>query len=342
MHNFKKIVLSSLLLMFFVIGLLFGFMAPYFYGNYYNYQDNEIRKSLSGKLDTLIIGSSHALRAFKPNVINDKLGWNSYNMASPLMSMYGRYTLLRKEVERNPIKNVIIEVSYNAMTIDRTSLGLEGDIYVLGRLDNFKERINFITNDFNKDDYSKIFSDTLQRSANSWKHMILGYNKETLVNQYGYLPVPKNDLSFSFEVAKKINNSKYYTTEFLKENLNYLDKIMILCKENNIKVIMVVTPISDLSILEYVNHEEIFSQYIDLAKKYNIEYYDFNLDKKRLELYPEDLAFYDYTHLSDDGAEVFSNRFAEIMNNKKKGQQIEKEFVDSYDMVKENILRSKS
>lgn len=46
-------------------------------------------------------------------------------------------------------------------------------------------------------------------------------------------------------------------------------------------------------ILEYSNLDDIFSQYIDLAKKYNCEYYDFNLDKHRKKLYSEETSFYD-------------------------------------------------
>ena len=64
------------------------------------------------------------------------------------MSMYGRYVLLKKEIERNQIKTVYFEISYNALTLDKKTLGFEGDIYELGRFDNIIERVNFFKNAF--------------------------------------------------------------------------------------------------------------------------------------------------------------------------------------------------
>ena len=43
---------------------------------------------------------------------------------------------------------------------------------------------------------------------------------------------------------------------------------------------LIVTPISENAIIKYKNYDEIFSQYKELANKYDCEYYDFNLDKK--------------------------------------------------------------
>ena len=167
MRNFKKIILHTLLLIIFVIILLTFYTFPYFHGESYYYQDYKVRKSLSGTLDTLIIGSSHALRSIKPTVLNEKLGINSYNLSSPLMSMYGRYVLLKKEIERNPVKTVYFEISYNALTIDKKTLGYEGDLYELGRFDNVIERVNFFKKAFSIDEYKKVLSDIALRSTNS-------------------------------------------------------------------------------------------------------------------------------------------------------------------------------
>ena len=87
MHSFKKIILHSLLLLLFVVVLLALFMTPYFYSETYQYQDYKVRKSFSETLDTLIVGSSHALRCVKPTVLNKELNLNSYNISSALMNL---------------------------------------------------------------------------------------------------------------------------------------------------------------------------------------------------------------------------------------------------------------
>lgn len=330
MHNFKKIILHTALLIFFVIIILICSTLPYFWGESYYYQDYKVRTSLSGKLDTLVIGSSHALRSIKPTVLNEKLNTKAYNLSSPLMSMYGRYVMLEKEINRNPIKTVYLEISYNALTLDRKTLGLEGDLYVLGRFDNVFERINFFTNAFPPDEYRKVLSDIIVRSKNSFSI----HNTIEQYKTFGYLSMPSNNQLLSDEVKEKVKNTKVLDTKIKEESLNYFDKIIKLCKNNDIRVIFVVTPVTERMILEYSNLDDIFSQYIDLAKEYNCEYYDFNLDKHRKKLYSEETSFYDNTHMSDSGAEIFSNRLAEIIKCVDQGNNVSNYFLNSYAELK--------
>lgn len=330
MHNFKKIILHTALLIFFVIIILICSTLPYFWGESYYYQDYKVRTSLSGKLDTLVIGSSHALRSIKPTVLNEKLNTKAYNLSSPLMSMYGRYVMLEKEINRNPIKTVYLEISYNALTLDRKTLGLEGDLYVLGRFDNVFERINFFTNAFTPDEYRKVLSDIIVRSKNSFSI----HNTIEQYKTFGYLSMPSNNQLLSDEVKEKVKNTKVLDTKIKEESLNYFDKIIKLCKNNDIRVIFVVTPVTERMILEYSNLDDIFSQYIDLAKEYNCEYYDFNLDKHRKKLYSEESSFYDNTHMSDSGAEIFSNRLAEIIKYVDQGNNVSNYFLNSYAELK--------
>lgn len=333
MHNFKKIILHTALLIFFVVLLLACFMLPYFHGESYYYQDYKVRDSLSGKIDTLIIGSSHALRSVKPTVLNKNLNLSAYNLSSPLMSMYGRYALLEKEIKRNPVKTVFFEISYNALTLDKKSLGFEGDLYVLGRFDTAFERISFFSNAFSFEEYEKVFSDTLERSKNS-----LSIGSSDSIEQYktlGYLPVPSNDQTLSPKERKEIQNKLSLDVKIKEESLNYFDKIIKMCENNDIRVVLIVTPITERMIVQYDNFDDLFSQYMDLAQKYNCEYYDFNLDKKRKELYSEETSFYDITHMSDSGAEIFSNRLSEIIKAVNEGKDISNEFYESYSKIKE-------
>lgn len=330
MHNFKKIILHTALLIFFVIIILICSTLPYFWGESYYYQDYKVRTSLSGKLDTLVIGSSHALRSIKPTVLNEKLNTKAYNLSSPLMSMYGRYVMLEKEINRSPIKTVYLEISYNALTLDKKNLGLEGDLYVLGRLDNVFERINFFTNAFTPDEYKKVFSDIIVRSKNSFSI----HNTIEQYETFGYLSMLSNNQLLSDETKEKIKNTKVLDTKIKEESLNYFDKIIKLCKKNDIRVILVVTPVTERMIIECNNLDDIFSQYIDLARKNNCEYYDFNLDKSRMKLYSEETSFYDITHMSDSGAEIFSNRLAEIIKDVDRGNNVSNYFLNSYTELK--------
>ena len=128
MRNFKKTARAVLALLLCVLVLYAGYTAPYFYGTAYYYQDASARSALRGSLNLLISGSSHAFRAFIPEQLDRTLGTESYNLACSMQTMEGRYRLLRKELERNPVQTVVIELSYNALTRSRAAEGPEGDL----------------------------------------------------------------------------------------------------------------------------------------------------------------------------------------------------------------------
>ena len=332
MHNFSKIILHTLLLVFYVLVLLYCFTLPYFRGESYYYQDYNVRKKLSGSLDTIIIGSSHALRSMKPTIINEKLNISSYNLSSPLMSMYGRYSLLKKEINRNPVKTVYLELSFNALMLDKENLGYEGDLYVLGRFDNIFERGNFFIYGFSCDEYKDVYADTITRTKHSLTEKSVITQYETL----GYVPDSRETFPHTIEITKEAFNRYEFDTKIRQESLTYFNKIIELCKEKDIRVVVLVTPITEQIIVGYSNFDKVFSQYIKLAKNYNLEYYDFNLDKKRNSLYDEETSFHDIHHMSDSGAEIFSKRFSEIMELVNEGKDVSSEFYDSYKSFKED------
>lgn len=342
MHNFKKIILHSLLLTAFVIILSFSFLLPYFYTETYHYQDYKVRKALSGSIDTLVIGSSHAVRSVKPTVLKEELGINAYNLSSPLMSMYGRYVLLKKEIERNPIDTVYLELSFNALTLDKDILGFEGDIYVLGRLDTNLERIKFFKSAFTKDEYGKILTDTIRRSKYAMENSLGKKEPIAQYETYGYLPIESKDQLMTEEVKKKIYNSKPIDAEIKDYNLANLEKMVELCKDNDVNLVFIVTPITEILLIQYSNLDEVFSQYEQLAKKYDCEYYDFNLDKQRPKIYSEKTSFYDNSHMSDSGADIFSKRFADIIKDVNEGKDVSNEFYKTYGELKEVMLKRES
>ena len=336
MHNFKKIISNSLIVCTFTIIILIGLILPYFYGEAYYYQDYNVRKSLSGTLDTLIIGSSHALRSIKPTVLNSELGVHSYNLSSPLMSMAGRYYLFKKEAERNPIDTLYIELSYNALTLDRESLGMEGDLYVLGRFDNFAERAEFFSDAFDIHEWGAVFEDTILRAQNSLSGSL--HPEMAQYDTFGYLPATSGDFYLSSGDKKDILDKEQLDVVIKEENLKYLNKIIEYCNDNNIKIAFVVVPIAEKALLRYSNIDEVFSQYIEIARQNNCDYYDLNLDKKRLKLYSEHSSFYDDTHMSDSGADIFSKRLSDLIKNNKSVQSNPEGYFESYRSLKRAIM----
>ena len=65
-------------------------------------------------------------------------------------------------------------------------------------------------------------------------------------------------------------------------------------------------------------------------------YYDMNLIKTKNELFDENTAYYDDSHLSKDASEVFSKEIAVIMNEAKAGKDVSGYFYSSYEEAEKN------
>ena len=95
-------------------------------------------------------------------------------------------------------------------------------------------------------------------------------------------------------------------------SLKYLDKIVALCKEEGIQLVLVATPVADFYIQALGNYDTFYHYMRNYAETNEIEYYDFKLCRKDI-LDMEDNDFMDYHHLSGKGAAKYSATFAEMM-----------------------------
>lgn len=339
MHNSKrKALLITVAMLLCVILLMTAFCEAYFRSSAYYYQDAGVRKGLSGTLDTLIIGSSHGFRAFVPQVLDAALGTSSYNLCCPMMTMRGRYDLLKKEIARNPIHTVIMELSYNALTRDRAVDGPEGEIYLLGRLDSITERISCFFRAIEPQEYTQVLHDTFLRSKTAWSKLLSGAKTEPQLKAgRGFLPEPSNDMTIPYAQAFTMWFDNTVSERYRAENEEYLDKCIRLCQDNNIRVILVVTPLADQMLLGYSNLETIRQHELAIAEKHGIEFYDFNLIRSR-EDYPAATAFFDELHLSESGAKTFTRSFAELLQKADAKENIDCLFYENYEQAGRAVL----
>lgn len=339
MRNSKRKALAvTLALLLCVLLILTAFCEAYFQYPVYYYEDAAVRQELSGTIDTIVLGSSHAFRAFVPQILDEALGTSSYNLSCAMLTMRGRYELLKKEVARNPVKTVVLELSFNALTRDRNIEGPEGDLYLLGRLDSGLERLGYFFSAFRPSEYSQVIHDTFTRSKKAWKSILHGTVAEPQMKAgRGFISVPTNDLSLSYSDAEAMWFTKSASITYCDEDLEYLDKCVRLCQKNGIRVIFAVTPLSDQKLLETCNLDTIRQYMQTLATQYGVEFYDFNLIRTRSD-YPAATAFFDTLHLSGSGAETFTRSFAALLQRVDAGENIDALFYDSYVQAGQAIL----
>ena len=286
MHSFKKALGAGVAFVLCVIILSICIIEPYYIRKPYYYQDSEVRESMSGTIDYLFCGASHALHAINPVVIDEELGTNSYNLSSSFMTMQGKYELISKELARNPVSTLIMELSYSSFTRNRDTEGPEGDIYLLGRLENPLERIKYFFSAMRTSDYVSVYYYTLSYGIASIGGIINGpVDTSPRYANKGFSPLESTDLTVSEDEYVSMYNTQSFDNEIFEENVMYLNKVIELCREKNTRLILIVTPLSKELICQYDNLDTSRKWYEEIAGKNGIEFYDFNLLNNKDELF---------------------------------------------------------
>lgn len=338
MRNFKLALRTSILFLLLVAAITEVIVYPYFHSETYHYQDGYVREEMAGSLDFIICGASQAQRGISPAVLDEALEVNSYNIGSPLMTLKGRYHMLEKEVERNPVKTVVIELCYDTMYRDRDVVGPEGDYYMLGRFTSSTERMEYFFSAARLDEYAEFYCDTLQRGLNAWNEF--GKNEIGTSENYetkGFAPLETHPIEM---IAPENYNKEEIYTDIAEENMVYLNKMFELCRSRNIKVIMVATPLADAAILSYDKLDEIHTMYKEISQQWDCEYYNFSLYKGKSEIFKDSDSFFDRNHLSAAGAEVFSHILSDVIADSLDGKESYELFYDDFAQAQEEgIIR---
>ncbi|MDD6022746.1 MAG: hypothetical protein PUC06_00700 [Oscillospiraceae bacterium] len=336
----RKAIGMSLAVLLCVLIVLSGEVHLYFTHTAYYYQDAEVRRSMAGSFDTLICGASQGYEGIMPTVLDEELGTSSYNISCSMMTMQGRYDLLQKELSRNPVDTVIFEVSYNTITRNRKEEGPEGDIYQLGRLDSYAERISFFFSSFYPSEYGDVLLDLVDRSKRSWHLMKNGAIEEPVQwETKGYVP---NEIPTDMTLTVEKLDTIYHTSSVREtpdpENVEIFHQMMELMQERGIRVILVATPLSEEFLLTQSNLPSIMDWYRQQADSYGCEFYDFNLQKDYTSLYPAETAFLNTTHLVESGAETFSRQLARVIRMAEAGEDVSGLFYGSYAEAEEHMI----
>lgn len=330
MGNFRQTIVKIALFLLALLLLTELITAPYYKNEVFAFQDGFVRDELAGSIDTLICGASHGYYGIVPERMDNVLSCTSYNLSTDMMTMHGRYELLKKEIERNPVDLVFLELSYNSLTRNRKEEGAEGDIYQLGRYTNRWERLSYFFRHILPEEYFFVYYDTLRCGFVAQQELREGRGARGTSEKYitkGYLPTAVNPQE---TVAPENYHSTKISTELDPECLDYLDKITALCRENDIQLVVVGVPISQATTLRYDNLDVIFSDIQDYCLANDLPWFDFNLYKEKVALFPDETAYHDPTHLADGSAQEFTALMCQVYQQWQDGQDVTDRFYSSY------------
>lgn len=336
MYNFKKAIKATLafVLCFIISSTIIIFPCMQ---NGSDYNDSAARQELRGNIDYIFNGASHAYGAFYPAIIDEELGVCSWNLSSSSASLQGRKTILEKELQRNLVDTVVIDVSFDTLSRCQSEEHATGEPMIICKLDNNVERMRYFFENvsFWNSDYENVLSVFMRYGLKAWKSKMLGEFGQVQSNK-GFMPAESIDLKLSeAEIVSQYNSAKR-VLPFREENVEILKSTITMCQQYGARVIIAVVPISDVSIWKKENLDDFWRDLSTICEESDCLLYDFNLIKTRYETYSDVYSFADETHMSEDGAITFSKNFADIIQRLNAGEDVRHLFYASYDEMKQN------
>ncbi len=254
--------------------------------------------------DVIFIGDCEVYANFSPIVMYEEEGISSYVRGTPQQLIWQSYSILKETLKYEKPKVVVFNVNsmrynkpvseaYNRLTIDKMKWS--------------KEKIEIINNSMLKDEtfisylfpiiryhsrYDKLTKEDFEYLFKRKKNTHNGFLINTNVKPYTSLPSKKILSNYSFSDI----------------DYSYLDKIVSLCKKNNIELILIKAP----SLYPYW-YEEYETQIQEYSRKNNLQYYNFASISNEIGI-NYNLDTYDGgLHLNLSGATKLSKYFSNIL-----------------------------
>lgn len=282
----KNIVLFFGLL--FIIDIFNGIISEKYFHNISYGIYGSINESLKSDAEILILGSSRAMHHYNPKTLSDSLGLSCYNSGLGGYGIFLNYAVLRERIKKHLPKIVILDLSPNVIVDNKSYTKLNVLLPYFNKYSSFRDIIcldpKFSKLELNSNLY--IYNSTLYEFARN-NFVKKGKNNNGYIPKKGQL----NILNFKpFFLRKETID---------KNKILYLNKIISLCKTNNIELIGIVSP----TFLKFDQENRIINQLKNIFEENEIDFFDFSSYTK---LYSNSRYFYDQIHMNNLGSDLFT------------------------------------
>lgn len=323
-----------------------------------------IHDSTMQEYDWVFIGSSECSRGISPQMINSILDCESFNLGTTATiynggvdaSFYNLYA-------HNTPSNIAFMVSYGGMIGEENeSVGTFAVNYPA--LTSVKAKAHYLYSTFHqKGELSRLFPWTVYHYNNISGVMSNLKNKflddaykncdlSVIQNSYpeysgnGFLPLPTSDSEniYSFNdisvnapgnvqtrVGFKTSESK-----LLESKVKGLTKMIQYAQKSGSNVYIIMAPIPDLRIYSTPEYYSVEQQIKEYCSKMGVHFVDINLIRQEEFRFSEN-AWYDLSHLNEDGANQYSEELAKIILRIERGEDVSGLFYQDWDSYVESI-----
>ncbi len=302
----RQVLLFVLLFALLVLG--FGEMLEAMYDqdiqapDFYPYQRYAEYNALpDDSIDLLFLGSSHMYRSLDPAQFETALGTRAFNMGSSAQMLDTSYYILEDVLQHHTPSTAVLEVNF---VIFKNDHYIDQNIYAYDYMRPSPVKTEFWRDVFSVKDkfvYSlKILR--YRRHLISWLTDVTKHEKAVQTEYYkdkGYV-YSNHVVSENSLINDNLLNGYVYKGAS-EAQMAYLDRIIALCEDNNINLVIVTAPFPEYSLSLSKNYALFTQEMTKVTEKYGITHIDYNL----LNAGPFDVSmFSDSDHLNGRGAEV--------------------------------------
>lgn len=279
-------------------------------------------------IDMVFLGSSHSYCTFDPLIVDKGLGTNSYQLGMPLQHLDSTYYTLREVLNYQKPRDVVLEVYWD-MLDDDFELTQAGYLFqVMKNKDLEKEyikevfplseKVKYSINIFRyQADYFAYRNTRLkEKIENKTGVYTPAAEKQTGIEKYrskGYTYCDYNMLPDEYDKTNQFKNTDGKQWEASSVQLKYLNKIIELCENENIRLTFVTAPVANVSLDFIENYNDIHDFIQKIADENNIKYLDYNVVNKNEGLFKNE-NFRDDAHLNHSGVEIADEYFINWYN----------------------------
>jgi len=249
--------------------------------------------------DIIFMGSSRCYRFYNPAIF-EAAGYKSFNLGSSAQSLENTSILLKKLINSNNCKHLILDCTINAYRGDGE--GFESTSDLITNINSNKIACEIAFREF---DIRFLNLLVLRQLLNSSPPVY--YNEE-----YSNRGFCTNDRILSNAVCEALNKKEQNagSVDWNIARLEMLEDMLEWCRNNNIKVTMVMAPITNGCPQSWLDECEKTIQ--PICEKYGHNFINFS----RLQEIDQCKHYYDPSHINRAGVEIFNKQFIEWLQNK--------------------------
>lgn len=235
------------------------------------YYNDSFHNLPEDSMDVIVLGSSHAQYSFSPTFFYEDTGLYAYTLGSACQPLEVSYQMLREALKTQSPKLVILE-TYTATPLrsacEADSCYVTAEYQMRGM-----EKINTIN--YLPDEKAASYRNDFMNYHNDWRtkesfDFLFEEDDKSIDQSFGYIPL-ESDYRYDNWWHNSVFNDRSSDVELDELDLESLNNILNLCRENDIELLMYFVPMDMLDELNQKYRYKVWG-YCD---ENNVKYVDF-------------------------------------------------------------------